>query len=184
MFGGDGDDDFFLVTWCGRTIVGLLVSWIWTWSPRMSCCGGRAHTKMNVRERWKWEAEGKSGLVVRWGIRSSGLSHSKDGERTAGNGKDAQKRDGKLVAGWLHLSLEERVSEEEMRHVFSTALNGNVNWSGVWREYWTSSDGSQRGCNWLWDQEWKSESWMDWRKRTSWEMRDKWRKMKLPAMTE
>ena len=28
------------------------------------------------------------------------------------------------------------------------------------------------------------EDWVDYRKRTSWEMRTKWRKMKLPTMAE
>ena len=44
----------------------------------------------------------------------SGPSLSQDKERDSANGKDPQRRDGKLVAGWVHPPKEKRVFEQEM----------------------------------------------------------------------
>ena len=57
-----------------------------------------------------------------WAIVFAGLGK---GSR---NGQGTQQRNGKLVAGLVHLSREERVSEECGQDFFSIVFNGRVNW--------------------------------------------------------
>ena len=61
---------------------------------------------------YSWETMQKVG-ICRSGVRSSGPSMSQEWERYSGDGGDSQERDGELVAGWVHLSREWHVSEED-----------------------------------------------------------------------
>ena len=115
-----------MTSWHGWWRTSLKSWWTCSWSQSRSRCGGRWHSQMKMKECWKWEAEGKVGICfllrrsIFWDVAFAGL---RKGFRRRRN----------IMAGWVHLSRKECVSEEGefdrvVGHVWSTALNRGVKW--------------------------------------------------------